>query len=205
MPLAGNGPVVLPDIDARPSTEDLASAHALVQVELSPAAPGEIHHSISSAREPRFSDLVSASHARLASTGAQEDSIHLPRYDALEAPSPGDLAGWKATLQQAHVSREYLGSRELNLGLLQTYGKNAWLMGNSQMEDMVRDLESESQARKIELEQVEQARRAVQANAYGELSGLEESWRKGVGRLVEVQAAVEGVKRTILERRRARS
>ncbi|KAI7615785.1 hypothetical protein KC343_g10007, partial [Hortaea werneckii] len=117
--------------------------------------------------------------------------IDLSRYEALDAPARGDLPAWKTTLQQAYTSAEYLRGREVNLGLLETYGKNAWLISNARLEDELKALEREVEAAKLELEAVEQGRRAMQSNVAGELQGLEETWRKGVGRMVEAQAAAE--------------
>jgi len=50
---------------------------------------------------------------------------------------------------------------------------------------------------------LERERRTRQNGVKGEMEGLEEAWRTGVGRHIEVMAACEGVRRHILERRRA--
>ena len=60
----------------------------------------------------------------------------------------------------------------------------------------------EIEAARIELEGVERERREKQASVQGEVESLERGWREGVGRLIEVLAAAEGVKGEILERRR---
>ena len=52
------------------------------------------------------------------------------------------------------------------------------------------------------MEGVERERRDKQASVQGEVESLERGWREGVGRLIEVLAAAEGVKGEILERRR---
>ena len=46
------------------------------------------------------------------------------------------------------------------------------------------------------------ARQRLQESVKGEIEGMDEGWRKGVGRLVEVQVGVEQVRREILEKRR---
>jgi pre-mRNA-splicing factor SPF27 len=91
----------------------------------------------------------------------------------------------------------------VNLSLLETYGKNAWLVGNSQLEDILRALEKEVDAMKAEQEAVESDRRAAQENAAAEMKGLEEGWRNGVGRMIETQAAAERLRMGILEMKRA--
>lgn len=90
----------------------------------------------------------------------------------------------------------------MNLSLLETYGKNAWLISNSQLEDVLRRLEGEVDGVKTEGEEVERERRGVQESAAAEMRGLEDGWRRGVGRMIETQAAAERLREEILERRR---
>ena len=196
----------LPFIDAAPSEEALASANALIQQELSPEATSTsptLHHSIPDLRAPQFSSLVDTEHAFLVQGQPRATGIDLTRYEALDAPEAGsDISNWRATLQKAYASAEYLRGRETNLALLETYGKNAWLVGNSQLEALLKGLEMEIESARIELENVERERRDAQAGVQGEFEGLERGWREGVGRLIEVLAAAEGVRGDILERRR---
>lgn len=202
MPLIQSATDALPFIDAAPDSQAIASADALIQAELASEDGTALHPSIPAARPSRISELVEAEHARLASGQAKEGSIDLSRYEALDAPAKGNLAAWKTTLQQAYASAEYLRGREVNLGLLETYGKNAWLVGNSQLEDLLRSLEREVEALKLEQEAVEQARRAVQQNVASEMQSLEDGWRKGLGRNIETQAAAQGLREEILQRKR---
>lgn len=202
MPLIQSSTEHLPFIDATPSDSALASADALIKAEIAPTET--LHPLVPTHYEPHFSDLIEAEHARL-SSGDPKDSnagIDLSRYEALDAPAKDDTAQWKATLQQAYASAEYLRGREVNLSLLEAYGKNAWLIGNSQLEDVLRVLEKEVEAAKLELENVQRERRNAQESAVGEVRELEEGWRVGVGRLIETQAAAERLREEILESRR---
>jgi pre-mRNA-splicing factor SPF27 len=203
MPLIQSQTDNLPFIDSAPSEESLASANALINEELSPEATTALHHSIPELRQPQFSSLVDTEHAFLAEGKPRTTGIDLTRYEALDAPEAGsDVANWRATLQKAYASAEYLRGRETNLALLETYGKNAWLVGNNQLEALLKGLEVEIEAARIELENIERERRDAQAGVQGEFEGLENGWRQGVGRLIEVLAAAEGVRGEILERRR---
>ena len=203
MPLIQSQIDNLPYIDPAPSDEALAAANALVQEELSPEAATALHTSIPELRNPQFSSLVDTEHAFLEEGKPRQTGIDLSRYKALDAPPAGsDLALWRETLQKAYASAEYLRGRETNLALLETYGKNAWLVGNSQLEALLKGLEMEIESARIELENVERERRDAQAGVQGEFEGLERGWREGVGRLIEVLAAAEGVRGDILERRR---
>jgi len=202
MPLIQSSTEHLPYIDVAPSDGALAAANALIQAELDTDAAATLHSSIPEHREPHFSSLVDSEHAHLAAGKARTQGIDLSRYEALDAPAQGDLEGWKTTLQKAYASSEYLRSRETNLALLETYGKNAWLVGNGQLEDLLKGLEKEIEAQRIEVENVERERRDKQGAVAGEMKGLDASWRDGVGQLIEVLAAAEGVRGEILQRRR---
>ncbi|KAL9094545.1 MAG: hypothetical protein Q9165_003104 [Trypethelium subeluteriae] len=155
--------------------------------------------------------------------------IDLSRYEDLELPTPESdpdlfssagqskgksksknksknkqalLEAYGATLQKSATSLEYLHARHLNLNLLQRYGANAYLVSNHYLEAMLREVEGELARCREEVEGVEGRRRGVQEGRKGEVEGLEEGWRKGVGRMLEVEAAAEGLKEEILRRRR---
>lgn len=202
MPLILSAADALPYIDEAPSAQALSSANAAIQAEMDPASTNALHPSIPSQRESKFSDFITAEHERIASGEPKDGGLDLRRYELLDPPPKGDLNGWKSSLSKAYASAEYLRGREINLGLLETYGKNAWLIGNSQLEDTLKALENELKEAKLDQEQVEQARRATQHNAAGEMQGLDETWRNGVGRMIEAQAAGERLRLEILERKR---
>jgi pre-mRNA-splicing factor SPF27 len=141
--------------------------------------------------------------------------VDVSRYEAsaLEAPErtsphsderdPELLAQWRQTLQRAYGLKTYLDGRSMNLSLLEIYGKNAWLIGNSQLEDILRGLEAELAETKHKAEEVDEQRRKKQDIVKGEMAGLEESWKSGVRGIVEVELATEGLRQEILARRRA--
>ena len=170
MPLIQSQVDNLPYIDPAPSDEALAAANALIQQELPPDAATALHTSIPELRNPQFSSLVDTEHAFLAEGKPRQTGIDLSRYEALDAPPAGsDVAAWRETLQKAYASAEYLRGRETNLALLETYGKNAWLVGNSQLEGLLKGLEVEIEAARIELEGIERERRDKQASVQGEV------------------------------------
>lgn len=202
MPFIQSAPDALPYVDPQPSAETMTSARTLIQAEMDADYQTTLHASIPAMREPAFSDLVANEHLSLAAGEPRVAGIDLSRYEALDAPERGDPGAWKSTLQQAYRSAEYLRGREVNLSLLETYGKNAWLVGNSQLEDVLRSLEREVEGAKLEQEAVEQARRAAQGSVAGEMDSLDETWRAGIGRMIETQAASERLRLEVLERKR---
>ena len=72
-------------------------------------------------------------------------------------------------------------------------------MGNSQLEDILRDMEKELVETRGRVEGVNRERKGVQEGARGALEGAEGAWRRGVGELVEVGVAVQGVEREYRE------
>jgi pre-mRNA-splicing factor SPF27 len=163
---------------------------------------------------PKYSPAVEQEHARLqADPTSKLSAIDAKRYQELEAPPnttltsdedrPELLEQWRTALTGAYMSAEYVNGRLTQLGLLEKFGKNAWLVGNAQLEDILKGLEAELVDLKKQHEEVEMARRSQQESVHGEITTLEETWKRGVGRVLEVEVAVEGLKQQILERRRA--
>ena len=129
--------------------------------------------------------------------------IDLSRYEAPEGPSdPNDIAAWRSTLQRAYASSTYLSGRVSNLSLLEELGKNAWLISNSQLEDILRQLEKELEELKAATDDVNKSRKAAQEGSRGEMTGLEKSWKRGIGRILEAEVAVDELRRQILDKRR---
>ncbi|KAF4548723.1 Hypothetical protein D9617_25g060510 [Elsinoe fawcettii] len=200
MPLLQSSQDHLSLIDAPPSPTSLSSAKSLIANELSDLTIP--HPSIPPQPSPTFSPAITSS-LDLLSRGESLPKIDLSRYEAPSAPSPSASKDkWNSALRSAYISTGYLSSRTENLSLLETFGRNAWLVGNSQLEDILRDLELEVKQAKEELERVEGERAQMQGAVKGELDELERTWRAQVGRLLEVQVAGERVREEAERRRR---
>jgi pre-mRNA-splicing factor SPF27 len=196
----------------------LALAQATIRLEVgnSGVDTSELHPTLALAAkyEPQFSDFIEREHARLDDDPTSKLSgIDLKRYEDLDAPEntnptsdedrPELLERWNKALKQAYVSSEYVDGRRTQLGLLEKFGKNAWLIGNSQLEDMLKNIETELAEVRKQQEEVETQRRSPQESVQGEMQTLEDTWKKGVGRVLETEVAAEGLKLQILEKRRA--
>ncbi|CAG8976309.1 hypothetical protein HYALB_00005715 [Hymenoscyphus albidus] len=193
----------LPYIDPEPTPTERAAAEALIAAELDDTTPP--HPSLPALLPSHFTPRIEQELLRH-SRNEPLNAIDLSRYESLSAPSstktPDSLHLWRTALQRARTSSTYLSSRRTNLALLEQYGKNAWLISNAQLEDILRGLERELAAVKGEMDGVVIERRGAQEGVGGEMSALEEGWRKGVGRVLETEVACEQVRREILERRR---
>jgi pre-mRNA-splicing factor SPF27 len=67
----------------------------------------------------------------------------------------------------------------------------------------LKSLQREVEVVKGQVEIVEEQRRGKLEGVKAEMEGLEESWRRGVRGIVEVELATEGLRREVLERKRA--
>ncbi|KAG0652114.1 hypothetical protein D0Z07_1144 [Hyphodiscus hymeniophilus] len=199
----------LPYIDAEPSTSERAAAQSLIDSEPQ-LQDSKTHPHLSPLPQQRFSPLMEAEHLRIQNKQPLL-GIDLTRYEAIESPSttphsnqnhPETLTKWRAALAQAYTSHSYLTGRQQNLALLEEFGKNAWLMGNSQAEDLLKSLERELIERRTEIDLLAVDRRNAQDVVGGEVKGLEEAWKRGVGRVLETEVAAEEIRREVLERRR---
>lgn len=205
-------------MDAPPNEAALAAARQLIQSDIKSAGvdPTSLHPALipSADYTPTFSPAVEQEHARLQTDPTSKlAAIDVKRYQELEAPPnttpttdedrPALLEQWAEALRRAYTSSGYVSARQADLGLLEKFGKNAWLVGNSQLEDILKALEAELADVRRQHDEVEALRRGQQERVQGEIATLEETWKRGVGRVLETEAAAEGLKQQILERRRA--
>ncbi|KAF1941149.1 hypothetical protein EJ02DRAFT_348547 [Clathrospora elynae] len=218
MPLMYESHDYLPYVDTPPDADSAAVARALVDAEIRCAGvdTSELHPALATAAKyiPTFTDFIEREHARLDDDPTSKLSgIDLKRYEDLDAPEntnptsdedrPELLERWNKALKQAYTSSEYVQGRLTQLSLLEKFGKNAWLVGNSQLEDVLKGIEAELADVRKQQEDVEMLRRSQQDNVSGEIKTLEETWQKGVGRVLETEVAAEGLKQQILAKRRA--
>lgn len=193
----------LPYIDPEPTPEQRAAAEALIVAEQpsSDGTPADI--TLSPLREAHFSAFITQELERVAAKQPLR-SIDLARYEEQdELPSSASLEDRQGALSRAYTANNYLTSRYTHLSLLDSFGKNAWLVGNWQTEAELATLERELAETKRQIEIVNNGRRRAQEEVGGEMKGLEETWKKGVGRVLETEIAVEGLRRQVLEMRRA--
>lgn len=198
----------LPYVDPEPTPAERAAAESLIAAEQQSASSSPSPSSSSPLpplREPNFSPLITAELDRIAAK-APLKGIDLSRYEAPDSDSDPssttDPSTLSAQLQRAYTAATYLSGRHAHLQLLDAYGKNAWLVGNWQLESELRALERELESTKKEIDVVNIQRRRVQDEVGGELKGLEETWKRGVGRVLETEIATEGLRQQVLERQR---
>ena len=67
-------------------------------------------------------------------------------------------------------------------------------MHNWQLEADLKTLEAELAGARAEVDRLTVERRRSQEDVAGEMRGLEEQWRRGVGRVLEAEVAVDGLR-----------
>lgn len=105
----------------------------------------------------------------------------------------------RPVLSNAYVSAAYLAARNQNLALLDRHGANAWLVSNYHLEQSLRAVERDLAGVKRDIDLVNAARQRRQEDVRAEMLMLEESWRKGVGKVLETEVAVEELKAQVRE------
>ena len=187
----------LPYIDPEPTPLERAAAQKLIDDELTldPIFNSQTHPNLPPLRPYTFSPAILAEIERIESKYPLK-AIDTSRYEAVDGPATtshdaANLKAWRESLERAYISASYLTHRQTNLALLEKYGKNGWLIGNSQLEDVLRDLERELAQKKVEIDGVVVERKTAQDTIGGELKGLEETWKQGVGRVLETEVAAE--------------
>ncbi|KAL2190860.1 hypothetical protein L209DRAFT_20246 [Thermothelomyces heterothallicus CBS 203.75] len=209
----------LPYIDPDPTPAERAAAEALIARERS-LVPDDPHHALlPPPPQPTafLTPLLAGELERLASAPdpakAKLAALDLSRYEAPEPPSEEELAAaepgsggpsavLRAALARAYTSHAHVAARRAHLALLDSYGKNAWLVGNYQLEGELRALERELAEARREVDLVTLRRKEAQDAVGAEMASLEAAWRTGVGRVLETEAAVERVRREVLDLRR---
>ncbi|KAH9223698.1 Pre-mRNA-splicing factor SPF27, partial [Leptodontidium sp. 2 PMI_412] len=173
MPLTNAIHESLPYIDTEPSASERAAALALILAEASSEDTKDTtttHPSLPDLAPQSFTPLLLSELTRIESQ-TPLTGITTTHYESQDAPSttpdsdeksPSTLLAWKSALQNAYTSQAYLEGRVANLGLLERYGKNAWLEGNRQLEDVLRGLERELEVRKGEIDGVVIERKRAQ-------------------------------------------
>ena len=192
----------LPYIDPEPTISQREAAQSLIDAEVETPSDPTTHPRLPSPPVLNFSPLMLAEHERIAKKQPLK-AIDTKRYEELDIPSPdASVEEWREALRKAYTSQTYLSSRLTNLSLLETYGKNSWLISNSQVEDILRGIERELAQRKAEIDEVVIARKNAQEAVGPEIKGLEEGWKRGIGAVLEVEVAAEALRREILAKRR---
>lgn len=162
----------------------------------------------------RFSDIFEREIARKSANLPTEGGIDSSRYLTLDPPQtdptsdedrPSVLEDWRKTLQQAYTLSAHLSGRRTNLALLEEFGKNSWLIGNSHLEAMLRDYERQLSGLTAEIAALNKERKIDQLSADPELRELEQAWQRGIGKVIEVELGSEKLLWDTIERRKERA
>ncbi|OAQ72116.1 hypothetical protein VFPPC_12706 [Pochonia chlamydosporia 170] len=190
----------LPYIDTL-SPEDLLAARALIAAETS-SSPNTSPLK-TTPKSPSFTPALQTELLRIASS-TPLTPLDTKRYEAQDLPPTSTTQETAPILSKAYTSAAYLSSRLQNLQLLEKHGANAWLLSNYHLEATLKEIEADLADTKRQIDEVNAARQRRQGNVKGEMVGLEDAWRKGVGRVLETEIAAEEMRAAIREELRKR-
>ncbi|KAI1112347.1 Pre-mRNA-splicing factor SPF27 [Nemania sp. NC0429] len=196
----------LPYVDQEPTPAERDAAQAQIAAEISSSSPPPSSSLLPPLdHPPTFTPIIAAELERI-SKKQPLAAIDLSRYEVQDDDDdqtlPSDPDELSPRLSRAYATHTYLAGREAHLRLLDAYGKNAWLVANWQAEAHLGALERELAAARREIDVVNVGRRRLQDDVGEELKGLEETWKKGVGRVLETEIATEALRQQVLERQR---
>ncbi|EEQ33819.1 hypothetical protein McanMca71_003834 [Microsporum canis] len=210
MPLINETHDSLPYIDEDVTPQLRTEISRLIEAELPPDYRSTVHPSLVELPQTKFSPLIEQELGRKARNEPISGGIDLSRYEAPEIPSSSTdpnadpttvLDDWRQTLRRAYAAHLHLSTRKDNLALLEAHGKNAWLIGNSQLEDILRRMEKDLHEVTEATEAVNRERKLKQESVRGELAALDDAWRRGVSGTLDVEIAAEKLRRDILDMR----
>ena len=188
------------DIDPEITEDERRKAKALIAAHLPKNHTTTPHPSIAPLAAVGLSETFQQEVDRIAAEQPRQGGIEVSRYEAPDEPSgEEDEATMRKALRTAYISSAFLSDRQANLQLLDEFGKNAWLVGNSQTEEILQGLERELAGLKSEAENVNKGRKTAQFDSKGEFLTLQENWKRGIGNILEIQVATEQIRRQILE------
>ncbi|RMZ76575.1 hypothetical protein DV737_g4745, partial [Chaetothyriales sp. CBS 132003] len=180
MPLVFESHDSLPYIDPDASGSDREEADALISRELRKINQEALHPSLQPLHGLSTSELMRKEIDRVSTGSSWEGGIELSRYEAPDEPGLDDNAQiWHKALRTAYTSSAYLAGRGINMSLLEELGKNAWLISNSQLDDILKSLDKELELLKQETDLVNRERKAMQESAKPEIIALEDTWKRG--------------------------
>ncbi|KAL8909108.1 MAG: hypothetical protein Q9207_000442 [Kuettlingeria erythrocarpa] len=195
-------PLITASHDSLPCPHSLSAARALISSSssssLAPSYEQTPHPSLPPFPASKLTPLAQAEQERIARSEPLSGGIDTTRY---ELPDDGDddedgnaaaasPSALKKRLQQAYTSSHYLRQRGQRLALLNEFGKNAWLVGNAQLEEVLKGVERDLVDAREAVEAVNRERKGKQERARGEMEGLERGWRQGLRRVVEVEVEI---------------
>ncbi|KAG4301471.1 hypothetical protein PCK1_002397 [Pneumocystis canis] len=118
------------------------------------------------------------------------EAIDLSRYTSFKEPVTSDKETWIHTVNKSLISYEFIKGRVENLRLLQEFGKTSWLFYIEQLENYLRQLETQLLAIQNEISLLNRERKKFQTEDMGlELRRLENEFRQYIKRIFDVEIA----------------
>ncbi|CAN6665274.1 hypothetical protein TRVA0_037S00122 [Trichomonascus vanleenenianus] len=174
----------LPYLDSPVNEEEIVAAKRLIEKEFDRIYTDEAHPAVAKPKKSFLTPALEAEVRRIEDGAEREGGIDLSRYNDVYVDGTN---GRRLNMERAYPLLYYTKSRLDNLDLLAVQGKNEWLMGNDQLENSLKALEELYTARKREVEQVNESRKAAQMNSKPMHDYLNERWKTGIQNVIDVK------------------
>eukprot|EP01120_Amphizonella_sp_Union-15-10_P016568 TRINITY_DN8806_c0_g1_i1.p1 TRINITY_DN8806_c0_g1~~TRINITY_DN8806_c0_g1_i1.p1 ORF type:complete len:216 (+),score=48.88 TRINITY_DN8806_c0_g1_i1:102-749(+) len=190
----------LPYLDTSYTPEKKAQAERLIQQEMRTFTPR------TEAYQPIVLDFKSEllqKEWELVSKNGDYSTPPLPmdKYNLNPPQDENDLKAWEKSLDMAKISVEHHLNRVENMELLKTYGANAWIAYNQQLERIQQKLQVKLDSVKNEIEELNRLRKREQEEAGQKIKHLEDRWNEMVrgnlridGACLKLKSEIEDLK-----------
>ncbi|EJT52426.1 hypothetical protein A1Q1_04638 [Trichosporon asahii var. asahii CBS 2479] len=107
-----------------------------------------------------------------------------------------------AAEQRGRISEGHMDLRNESIGVMQSYGPNAWLVRNYQLKSQLEELQGTLARVKEDVTEVNRARRVAQEEAGEHLARLEGRWQDMVSSTVQLEMACMAMEGEVAQLRR---
>ncbi|RSH95322.1 hypothetical protein EHS25_000409 [Saitozyma podzolica] len=111
------------------------------------------------------------------------------KYAPPNVDEAADIEELKEAERRGRIGEAHMAVRLDNINLQSTYGPNAWLVRNYQLNSQLTELQATLTGLKDEVTEVNRSRRVYQEEAGSHLSKLETRWQRLVGSTVQLEMA----------------
>ncbi|WOO83504.1 Pre-mRNA-splicing factor SPF27 [Vanrija pseudolonga] len=119
--------------------------------------------------------------------------IDTSKYNPPSVPEGASVEELIEAERRGRIGEGHMAVRNDNVGVLQSYGPNAWLVRNYQLNSQSKELQETLTQLKEQVTEVNRARRVFQEDAGEHLGRLENRWQDLVGSTVQLEMACKAM------------
>jgi pre-mRNA-splicing factor SPF27 len=174
-------------LDPIPNEYEIKLAKQQIEQEAKSVISSELHSNVPPSKKSYLTPTLEHQLSQIARNEPLERGIDLERYSKLH--SKDSKGASVLNIERAIVALEYSHFAQENLSLLAEYGKNQWLISNDQLEHDLKRVEERIQNEKREIDTINWERKSKQSESASTLNYLEDRWKDGLKRVLDVNVA----------------